>query len=44
MIVVSFGCLGFVSTVGFSLVVFLISGLVSVLLTARWLGALVTRR
>ena len=44
MIIVSFGCLGFVSTVGFSLVVFLISGLVSVLLTARWLGALVTRR
>jgi cation transport ATPase len=44
MIVVSFGYLGFVSTVGFSLVVFFISGLVSVLLTARWLGALVTRR
>ena len=43
MIVVSFGYFGFVASVGFSLSVFLISGLVCVLLTARWLGALLAK-
>ena len=43
MIVVSFGFFGFVASVGFSLAVFLISGLVCVLLTTRWLGALVAK-
>jgi cation transport ATPase len=43
MIVVSFGYFGFVASVGFSLAVFLISGLVCVLLATRWLGALLAK-
>ena len=43
MIIVSFGYFGFVASVGFSLSVFLISGLVCVLLTARWIGALLAK-
>ena len=43
MIVVSVGYFGFVASVGFSLAVFLISGLVCVLLSARWIGALLAK-
>ena len=43
MIVVSFGYFGFVASVGFSLAVFLISGLVCALLTSRWIGALMAK-
>jgi cation transport ATPase len=43
MIVVSLGYFGFVASVGFSLAVFLISGLVCLLLTARWIGALLAK-
>lgn len=44
MIIASFGYFSFVASVGFSLAVFLLSGLVSVLITARWLGALLAKR
>lgn len=44
MIVASFGYFSFVDSVGFSLAVFLLSGLVCVLITARWLGALLAKR
>ena len=43
MIIASFGYFGFVASVGFSVAVFLLSGLVSVLITARWLGALLAK-
>jgi len=43
MIVVSVGYFGFVASVGFSLAVFLISGLVCALLTARCIGALLAK-
>ena len=44
MIIASFGYFSFVASVGFSLAVFLLSGLVCVLITARWLGALLAKR
>ncbi len=44
MIIASFGYFSFVDSVGFSLAVFLLSGLVCVLITARWLGALLAKR
>ncbi|RCL33841.1 MAG: hypothetical protein DBX01_05245 [Puniceicoccaceae bacterium] len=44
MIIASIGYFSFVDSVGFSLAVFLLSGLVSVLITARWLGALLAKR
>ena len=44
MIIVSIGYFSFVDSVGFSLAVFLLSGLVSVLIAARWLGALLAKR
>jgi cation transport ATPase len=43
MIIASFGYFGFVTSVGFSVAVFLLSGLVCVLITARWLGALLAK-
>ena len=43
MIIVSFGYLGFVASVGFSLAVSLLSSLVCVLIIARWLGALLAK-
>ena len=43
MIIASFGYFGFVASVGFSLAVFLLSGLVCVLITARWLCALLAK-
>jgi cation transport ATPase len=39
MILASFGYFGFVASLGFSSAVFLLSGLVCVLITARWLSA-----
>ena len=44
MIIASIGYFSFVDSVGFSLAVFLLSGLVCVLITARWLGALLAKR
>lgn len=43
MIIASFGYFGFVASVSFSVAVFLLSGLVCVLITARWLGALLAK-
>ena len=40
IILASFGYLGFMASVGFSLAVFLLSGLVCALITVRWLSAL----